>query len=251
MKFKVGEILLIGAELALLGFAVAKARALWRVFRRDYPRRGDFLGALRQANAEATGGQRVVEIVLFELAMLHYALFAWGPGPDEPGRTFTAHRKSGYGHLLAGLGLVAAMELVLVHWLLQTYWSPVAAWVLTGLSLYGCLFFLADWKACRLRPLRLTEDEFEVRIGIRWDLHLPFELIRACRPASRREATGSPGVLKAVVRGEGDLVIELKAPVEAIGAYGRRRRVEQVLLKVDDRAAFGAALASRLAAAGS
>lgn len=246
MRLKVGEIVLIAAELALLGYVLVKARLLLRVFRREYGPSGDFLASLRRANAEVTGGKRVVEIILFELAMLHYALWAWGPPRPAAGEPFTAFKKSGYGQLLAGLGMIAAMEVALVHWLLHRYWSPLAAWVLTGLSLYGCLFFLADWKACRRRPILLGNAAILVRIGLRWDVRIPFAAIAAFRPAARFETAQGPHQLKAALRGNPDFVFELKEKVEAVGAYGRRREVARVFLAVDDRAVFAALLESRL-----
>ena len=243
------ELILILVELVVLGYVVTRARAIYRVFRRERPK-NDFLRALRLATAEVTGGHRVVEIVIFELAMLHYA-FSWG-GPGREGAddalAFTSYQRSGYGQLLAGLGLVAALELALVHWLVFQYWRPAAAWVLTALGLYGCLFFLADFKACRRRPILLTGDRLVVRIGLRWDLDITFGQIQAFRRPERRETAKGKTSLKAVVRGQPDFVFELTEPLLATGAYGRRRKVDRVYLQVDDREAFEAALTSRLAA---
>ena len=51
------------------------------------------------------------------------------------------------------------------------------------------------------------------------------------------------GSLKAVVFGAPRLVLELSRPVEVMGVYGLRRRVDSIALTVDDEERFIEALA--------
>jgi hypothetical protein len=233
------------AELALLAFALIRFRRALRAYRKERQTGRDPLRAVRAAAAAVAGDNRLVQILAFELAMLRY-LFPAGRELSEGGTAFSYHRRSGYGQFLAGLGMVAAMELALVHWLVHEFWSPAGAWVLTGLGLYGCLYFFADWLAGRHRPIRLSTGALEVNIGLRWDVEIPYHRILVVRQIGKMEKMAGAGALKALQHGRPSLVLELAEEVVAVGAYGRRRKADRIYLQVDDRQAFEAALVSRL-----
>jgi len=143
--------------------------------------------------------------------------------------------------------IVVVVEVAPVH-LLVALWSPAAAWVLTGLSLYTVLWLLGDYRAVVLRPslLRATPhgEVLEVRLGVRWNLRLPLAAVRAVRRVGARPpAASTPGYLRAVAIGQPRFLLELAEPVTARGPYGWRREVSLLGLTVDDEAAFAALFA--------
>ena len=119
-----------------------------------------------------------------------------------------------------------------VHVLVSALWSAAAGWVLTGLSLYGGLWVIADWRALSRRPIELAADRLELRVGLRWELTIPLDRVVALRRLHRpsKERHG----LNAAVFGPPTFELELAEPMIATGVYGIRRRVDVVRFQVDE-----------------
>ena len=147
---KVAEMLAIPLELAVLGLLVRQGAKIVGATREQG--QGDLFGRLRASAMEATGHRRVADILAFEAAILHYAVFSWRSRPTT-GRqsTFTHYRRALYGTVCAGISIAVLAELVPVHFLLSL-WSPRVAWIATGLGVYSLLWLLGDYRALVLRP---------------------------------------------------------------------------------------------------
>jgi hypothetical protein len=226
----IAEWMLIPLELAVLGFIGWKAVRAARRMRSLAAGSTDMLATIRSATREVIPARRAAEIAASEVAMFHYGLAAWGrPAPTAPDE-FTVHEKSAYGSVIAGLMLLTAMELFPVH-LLLSRWSPLAAWTLTALSLYGALWLLADWRATRLRTIRLSAAGLHLRAGLRWDILIPLERVRSIERFSAADADPKP--LKLTAFGDPDLLVTTDRPVEALGLYGFTRRTDRFAVAVD------------------
>jgi hypothetical protein len=183
----------------------------------------------------------------YELGVLYYALGCWGKRPaGNESMAFSYHRRGSYGAIVAALLMVLPVEMVAVHFGLQT-WSRPAAWILTGLELYGVLWLIGDYQAVRLRPLLVDGDALYVRLGLRWTARVPYEQIRRARPRERGEVCTrrSPGYLSAALLVDPQLILELDESVLARGPYGIRKKVTRVGLAVDDVDRLKAALAAK------
>lgn len=183
------------------------------------------------------------------LPFSNYALFAWRTQPDvgkgEIG--FSYHQKNGYGGILVAVTLVAAVEIVAVHFLVAS-WSTRAAWILSAVSVYGIVWLLGYSQAIRLRPILLSEQSLYVRIGLLWSARIPLTRIASVQPVqSIAENRSTAGYLHAVTLGNPQFLIELSKPVAVHGLYGyTKKNVQRIGIAVDDRARFGAELANRI-----
>ena len=175
----------------------------------------------------------------FEIEVLYYAFLSWRtPPPVDRGRSFSYHREAGYGGLFAAVMIAGGVEVFAVH-LLVTRWSTTTAWVLTAVSLYGLVWLTGDYQAMRLRPIRVTGDGLEIRIGLRWSLRIPWDAVDALRPVGYSfTAPKRPDYLHAVVLGTPRYVVDLERTLVASGPYGIERQVRQVGFTIDDRADF-------------
>ncbi len=164
--------------------------------------------------------------------VFYYALGSWRARPLAGDGYFTLHEKSSYPSVILGLGLLTTAELVPVH-LLLSRWTPIAAWLATGLALYGMLWFVADWRATCLRPIRLGADGLELHAGLRWDVSIPLDAIASIeRPGRDDSAAGRP--LKLSLFADPDLVVRTRRPVEARGLSGLRRHADAFAFAVDE-----------------
>jgi hypothetical protein len=230
------EALAVPYEIGLFGWIALR---VWRSSRRS---RGtdDMAERLREVAREVLPVRRAADMLAFEIAVLYYSLFSWRARPRVApgGEAFTYHRKSAYGALLFALGMVTLAEVAPVH-ILLTRWSAVAAWVVSGLSVYGMLWFVADWRAARLRPVLLDEDALWIRTGLRWSARIPRERIAGVH---RKLPPGAGPSLRAALPGASPLWIELTEIVSVTGPYSIERRARWIGVAVDDAERFQASV---------
>jgi hypothetical protein len=224
-------------ELLLLGGITWRAAVALRRFRRAKAAAGegeDVLAALRNAARQTVGTPWVAEILAFEIGVLYYAFGCWrrGAAPEE-GR-FTAYRKSGYPMIFGVVMAVMAIELAAVHLLVHFLWSPFWAWVLSGLSLYGALWLVADFQALRHRPTRVTEPGLTLRIGFRWEVEVPWQNIAGLHTLDWQARAAGEGRLNLAVVGEPSHELVLREPVTVRGVYGLRKSADRLGLALDD-----------------
>ncbi len=176
---------------------------------------------------------RAADLLAFEFALGRYATRAPGSGAEVPpgAQAFPGHRSSGWTAIALALLLVLAVEVVAVH-LLVALWSPVAAWVLTGLSLYGGLWILGDLRAIRSRPTWVGGGRVSLRQGIRWTVEVPLSRVRSARVLRPGESV--TGALDLALPNARRVLVELRTPASARGPYGMAREVSSVVVGVDD-----------------
>lgn len=239
MLKRLSEILSIPAEIGLVTWiATRTVRSLRST---SGQRMDDMLERLRQVAREILPVRAVSEAIAFEMAVAYFSLFAWRRRAQNPlsSQVFTYHRKSGYGALGFALLIVTLAEAIPVH-LLVARWSLRGAWLLTALAAYGLLWFLADYRATRLRPILLDEETLLIRAGLRWTVRIP----RGHVVALHKKGPKSEAFIRATLPSTTPLWIELAEPVTAQGPYGKLKQARWISVGVDDAKAFREALIS-------
>lgn len=222
-------VLVIPVELGFVAYLVTRVRqAAVTRGRLD----GDFATRFRRAARDAIGTRLPADILTTEIAILYHA-FRWPRDRDADSNRFTVHRGVHYATVVAGLLMVLAIEAVPVH-LLVSRWSSVAAWVLTVLSAYAGVWLIGDYRAITGRPIRLTATHLLVRVGLRWEVDLPWEKIASVERVAPRHVVPSRRVLDASLIGQPTLRIRLRDAAEVIGMYGIRRYPTEICLTVDN-----------------
>lgn len=235
MLKRISEIVSIPAEIGLVTWiAVRTARSL-----RGTRGTEDMLVRMREAAWEILPARRVAEAIAFEMSVFYYSFFAWRRRPASPSgvQAFTYHRTSGYGALGFAFLVATLAEAIPIH-ILVARWRPGVAWFLTALAGYGLLWFLADYRATRLRPILLDHETLIIRTGLRWTIRIP----RASIVAIHTTPPKSEPVLRATLPMMKPLWIELAEPVTAQGPYGIEKQGRWISIAVDDPAGLQAAV---------
>lgn len=177
-----------------------------------------------------------------ELSVLWYA-FAWRAQPHAPAgsQAFTLHQKSGFNDLILFVGLASLLEVVPVH-LVVAHWSVTAAWILTGLSLYGALWAFALSRSFALRPTLVTADALLIRFGLLFSLRVPFTSLRT---VSREPISGAMDALIIPRNSEPAFYLEFTEPLAAERMLGFTKRISAIGLGADDGNALYAEIAAR------
>lgn len=239
------------AETVVLVVAVVRTRGMIRRMRAA-PRTADRFDTFRDALAETIGSRVVANAIASEIELVWYALFSWRSGPRvaEGELAFTNDRRTGAAGLLFGLAVASVMEIPVVHVLIAQE-SETAAWVLTIASAYTLLWMLGFARALRLRPVTLGADAMRLRVGLVWDVAIPYATIASVDDAPRQPIDrAAPGYLHAAFAGTPQTVLVMNDAADAHGLYGwRKRGVRRIGVYVDDPAAFRRELRARVAAA--
>jgi hypothetical protein len=231
---KIAELGLVPIELFVLVFVTIKVRQVRRGFREASRPEAEFQETLEGVLARIFDHPRFVRILATELSIIHYGLFAWRNRPryttnDE---VFTYDQKSGLG-LIAGVFIaLIAIETPVLHYFISLK-LPLLAWVVTALGLYGAVFILGDFNACRWRPIRIRAGNLELNTGLRWRATLPLSEIENVE-STTFDIEDKEGLLNAAVIGNQNLVISLRSKHTATGIYGFEKEFDRVAVTVDE-----------------
>jgi hypothetical protein len=237
-------------ELAIIAYLVYQARGLRRAYRAIRPSTVYASDAAAQAVAEVVGTALVMRLAVTEAQLIYYSVLGWFASfrPSQPEhRPFTIHRRTIYPAILGFLVFLMIMETLAFH-LLINHWTVIGAWIFTALSIYSLFWILGDFNAVRLHPIVLTEDDLHLRVGLRWRAVVPRQAIVSLSKISTQDAADKE-MLKLVLFGEPNSLLELDREITFHGLFGRTRTERRVALAVDEVADLIQALALDTASA--
>jgi hypothetical protein len=228
-KLALGRVLVVAGalELAMLALPIVRvrrARRAWRAASSD---------RLHVALA-AVLPRLAAELVATELIVMSHAVTGWRRRTTP---AFAVHRASGWALTAGVLAVLTLIEAPAVHLVIVAAGAPTAAWIASALALYGALWLVGDAHALRHGGIRLAGDAIAIELGVRWRGAIAYAaIVRVTRG-------GGPAELDVAIAGT-NVVIELDAPVELVGLFGRIRRVRSLALELDEPDAFVRALAA-------
>lgn len=181
----------------------------------------------------------VARLVVNEVESLYLGVFGWRiADPPRRGVAMTTfHQRVGWGSVVAGIVLIIAVESVAVHLFVQQ-WSVTAAWIITGLDIWGAIWLIGDYQAFRIRPLVVTEDAIELRFGFRWSATIARSNVAGVDEFSPSRRSSS--YLRLSILEEPEYILLLREPVRVTGLAGITRTVTSIGLRVDDGAVIDA-----------
>ncbi|NKE04500.1 hypothetical protein [Mesobacillus selenatarsenatis] len=204
-----------------------------------------FLFNIRRAVEANLPNNNTIKIFLTEFSLFHYALFSWKKKPEiEYGMAFTYHKKTSVNAVYIMIIHAIAIESVGLHYFLHS-WNPIVSYILLFLNIYGILFMLAELQATRLTPFLLTEEHLLLQTGFSKSMYLPLSNIKEIRHYNGPEKFSSKEQAEIFDARVPDLIQEkpmfeivLHEPQDVHLLYGLKRKVNRVVLNVDDSDVF-------------
>jgi hypothetical protein len=214
------------AEIAVISLVLIRVRRGRRAGKQD----GDVLERFRAICLEVVGVPIAANVLATELAFFWYGLCSWRAKPHAPegARVFPVHERSSAGMLFAAAAGMSVVEALVAHVIVMR-WSLTAAWVLTGLSIYGTVWLIALSRSFWLCPCYLQNGELVFRNGLLWTLRIPLDQIASASPARSEEAD-----LSMPPATDPNLRFEFSTPITVRKMYGIERRVCSLAVSVDD-----------------
>ena len=224
-------------EMVVLTFIAVKVRGLVKKVRDNKGQSPDFYTALKEACSDIIP-PKLVPLFVTEVSVMYYSFLSWKRRPLATNE-FSYHKRSGTPALLGAALAVIAIETVVLHILLAQV-SELAAWILTGLSIYAAFQVFGAAKSLARRPIVYGEDRLIMRYGILNESEIAFEDIESV------ELSGQPlGTDKTIVKLSplGDMerhnvIIRLHRENVLTGLYGVKKTYKALALHVDDDIAF-------------
>lgn len=114
------------------------------------------------------GQSTITKLLSFEARVWTYFLFAKHINKSHfTGEMhFYGDRKDGTQSNLLGFILLMVFEMPIMHLVLHFLWTPLAANIVTVLTLIGLVFFIAEYKAIAIRPVSLLSQQVIIRYGV-------------------------------------------------------------------------------------
>ncbi|WP_196884894.1 hypothetical protein [Aureivirga sp. CE67] len=225
-------------EITVLTYVLIKLRKTLIKLRTIKNSDTDFFTALKNTCSEILPKKLVLPFAT-EIAVIYFGFFQWRKRKQQHENEFTYHKESGSLALMAVIIFMVLVETVAMHFLLQQ-WSSLAAWILSGFSLYTCLQFFGFLKSISKRPILVTENSLILRNGIMNETNILFEDIDSITYSSKDLEENKLSV-KLAMLGElegHNVILKLKKENELVGIYGLRKKYIEIAFFVDDLKGF-------------
>lgn len=174
-----------------------------------------------------------------ELSIWYYALLSWRKKPYVFNNeiAFTYHNAGGYMNMMLGLILAFPIEIIGVH-LLISQWNPLAACVITGLSIYAAIWLIGDARARVMRPIVISNKSLRLECGIQMHVTTPLSNIKTiCKSEEELFDIPKGEKLNYGTFYQANTWVVFKNPVAASTILGEKN-VRTIGLSLDDPNAF-------------
>lgn len=215
-------------ELALL---LTVARVIYRLYRSG----NDAEAAIESGFRDRFGDSPIARLMTFEARMWFYALFApkdYVAGSNAEER-FSYHLKDGHASNQQGFIMLILIELPILHVLLMLFWSPVIAWIVSLMTVWGLCFLIGEYRACTRRQTSIDLDSVRVRFGLLPELQIPLAQIDRVDRSVVAVSRWAADTVRFCDSGNPNIVIHLKQPIVTTNLFGSGRMVDRVFLGLD------------------
>lgn len=190
--------------------------------------------AIQQPIERLLGTGWVSQIMAFEARVWVYVLFdkRVNRSAFRGDAHFFGDQKDGTQSNLLGFILIMAFEIPLMHVLLHFIWSPLAANVISGLTLFSLLWFTAEYRAIAIRPVSISSQGLIIRYGLFNPWVLKWSAIRSIEssqgPVQRQKGVkrfnmfGEPNI-KITTKDGQCIYLGLNQPVQFLEQTGEHR----------------------------
>jgi membrane protein YdbS with pleckstrin-like domain len=244
--------LLIASEGAFLLFelyiaytVITRLPRLLKEYKNLASRNSFFLFNIRKAVETSLPDNNAAKILVTEFSMFHYSFFSWKKKVKiDHGMAFTYHKKTSVNAVYIMIIHAIAIESIGLHYFLHS-WNPIVSYILLFLNIYGILFMLAELQATRLTPFLLTESHLLLQTGFSKSIYLPLSNIKEIKhyqgpeKFSRKDQNGLLDArVPDLIQEKPMFEIQLHEPQDVHLIYGLKRKVNRIVLNVDEPDVF-------------
>ncbi|MEM9549208.1 MAG: hypothetical protein AAGA77_24690 [Bacteroidota bacterium] len=228
-------------ELFILSFVLFKVYGAVKLYKSKKTSGVDFYDVLKETCHEIVP-ERLADLLISEISVIYYGFFNW-KSPVLSENEFSYHKRSGSPSLFGALIFIVMVETIAVHVVLMK-WSPLAALILSILSVYTGLQLLGFGRSLSKRPIYIEGDKLILRYGMMNESTIAICDIESVE-LSRKALKYDDEVRKFSILGDlesHNVVIKCKRPQQMRGIYGMNRSFRTLALHVDEKERFAVKL---------
>jgi hypothetical protein len=227
---KLSAVVEIGGLIYILN-KFKRIRAVYLQLQSNFP---DPAYHIYQSLSTVLGNSFAVNVLATELGILRFGLFCWKRQPlnNKVICNYTTYKRSGYAALFGVLLFVCLVEASAVHLMLVRY-SLVAAWIFTGLSIYGVLFIIGDFSAIIKSPVLILKEQLVLRAGMRWRAVVNFNNIDCIEELNSYAITHIDGFDGSLMKGNANVLLTFKQPVNIDRLYRKPVMMNRLAINID------------------
>jgi len=233
-------------EIVLILYALYHIEKIITIYREDkqvyYYTSDKIEGVLTQVYGE----YKILSFLVSEMMIFYYALFGWFVKKNSFDNVseFTYIKETMYGVFLWVIFISTMIEVPIVHYFLSL-WSVTVAWIVTGVTLYGMIWLLGDYKAIKHMPIRINETHLFIRIGVRSKVDIALSNIDTISSNVKEEEKESYKHLVLMTTVDANIYITLKEKIHIKGIFGSKKGVDKVALYMDEPRLFSDAILNK------
>ena len=231
---KVALALTYGAfELLVLGLLVHKVRGMLRAS-------GNVDQVLRASLADKFGKGWLGRLAHFEARIWYYGLFMRKDARLQFAgqQHFSYANNDGNIHHQFCLVMLLIFDMPLSHCFIHFALSARLAWLMTALETWNLLYFVAQYRASKVRPVSLSAATLHIRYGVlSRDLDLPLHLVARAVPMQDTDPR-QRGEWRYRQFGALNVMIELRDGAHLPNVFGLPRPVRRIAISIDDPLRF-------------
>ncbi len=182
-----------------------------------------------------------------ELLSLHYAFFAKfeTSGVATKHTSFSYARSSNARDVFLFVALSQLPFLPFIHAILEHHKGPGVAWVVTLLTLWSVIWYLAQVEAVKFRPIELSDKYLRYRFGLFWESDISLSNIKRARRIDVAETLDEDDLFQSPLGSAKNVMLEFEAPVRFRGPYRISKRNSKAAISMDNPERFLGQLALR------
>jgi hypothetical protein len=223
-----------GLELGMLIYCISKIRHIKKAYNKLQAEFPDVAFNLHKSMALVLGDGILVKIMASEITIMRFGLLCFKRekqiAPEI--KRFSIYKESGYAALFGVIMAVSVIEMVAFHLFLNRY-SPIAAAIVTILSIYGCLFITGDFSALTKSPVLLLENKLLLRAGLRWRALVELDNIASVEKVGGSFEPGEQCFKGGVMKSTFNVLITFTEPVIIERLYRKPAETRQMVLSID------------------
>ncbi|WP_268123164.1 hypothetical protein [Roseivirga pacifica] len=224
------ELALFPIEIGVIGYLIYSVRKIVKGMGAKGHSLRDFPEVLKCLLLEKNTKPLLTNVVSSEASLFYYTFAGWRKPKALAQNEFSSTKSSNYGLIFGFILFILPVETVVLHILLNSF-SPILAWVLTGISIYSLFFIFGDRNALRHRPNSVETNGLKLKTGIRWSVFVPFDQV--IRIEYREGDSSEEKFVNLSPFGAGNVVITMKDPIEVNGIYGLKKTTDKLVLSID------------------
>lgn len=225
-------------ELGVASFIIYKVRSLRKAYK-SQQKSEDFYTTLLIAANEVLP-KKLASVLVTEISVVYYGFIHWKKKKLKENE-FSYHKNSTVNSIVIGFLMIILIETFALHFLLLK-WSTVAAWILTGLSIYTALQFFALARSISKRPIKVDLDtnELILRFGFFSEWSVSLENLKEVEVSSRDLPEDKSIVPFSPLGGlvEHNVILHFKEEQTFSGFYGLKKRAESMAIYIDEKGTF-------------